>query len=203
MGAGNPKLKSFDNDRFEPTTLFVDLAGDFDFDTFKNELEKESGEEYSDTHVWDLHGQDLELNYEDLIQSICSELGHKYHDKNYHRELSYAFREEGIVLTEGANCFVITETGSDFTHLPLAIIPSFRFETILDDIKYENSNKEEWYNQRGKNFDAAMEKLADKAWDKMMKVFFKEEKTIVKRLKEFYPNSLSQRNGAWCSSPLA
>lgn len=207
MGAGNPKLKSFDNDRYEPTTLFIDLGGNFDFESYKKEMEEANETDYSDETIWDMLSRDLELNFDDLVESICSELGHKAHDlndsRNYHSELCYAFREDGMILTEGKQCYVISETGSEYTHLPIAIIPNFKFEDILDNVKYDNSNKEEWYIQRGKDFDAAMEKRAEEIWNKNMKEFFKEENEIVEKLKLFYPKSLYQRNGAWMTSLVA
>lgn len=207
MGAGNPKLKSFDNDRYEPTTFFIDLGCNFDFESYKKEMEEANETEYSDETIWDMHGEDLSLNFDDLVESICSELGHKSHDLNnrrsFHSELCYAFREEGMILTEGKDCYVISETGSEYTHLPIAIIPNFKFEDILDEVRYDNSNKEDWYTQRGKDFDAAMEKAAGKIWDKKMKTFLKEENEIVEKLKLFYPKSLYQRNGPWMSSLVA
>jgi hypothetical protein len=207
MGAGNPKLKSFDNDRYEPTTFFINLGSNFDFESYKKEMEEANETEYSDETIWDMHGEDLELNFDDLVESICSELGHKAHDlndrRNFHSELCYSFREDGMILTEGKQCYVISETGSEYTHLPIAIIPNFKFEDILDEVKCDNSDKEEWYIQRGKDFDAAMEKRAEKIWNKNMKEFFKEENEIVEKLKLFYSKSLYQRNGPWMSSLVA
>ena len=90
MGAGNPKLKSFDNDKFEPITYFIDLSV-----LLSNEEDEDKEED--DYEQFDHDG--LEFLYDDLVESFCSELSMKAVDKdNLHSELSYAFREEGIVI---------------------------------------------------------------------------------------------------------
>jgi len=66
MGAGNPKLKSFDNDKFEPTTYFLDLGSDFD--KTKEYMTEENGSEPSDEAVWDEINSLMEMNFEDLIE---------------------------------------------------------------------------------------------------------------------------------------
>lgn len=182
MGAGNPKLKSFDNDKFEPTTYFLDLSQFIDRD--------EDDE--------DIDHYEMELTYDDLIESFCAELGMKaLNGDNLYPELCYAFREEGIVILEGDQALIITETGSEYTGLPLAVIPSFKFEDILYEVCDEHQDKEEWYEARGKDFLSAMEVRADKIWNKKMKEFHKEEEKIIEKLKAWYSKGLYSRNGAW------
>jgi len=190
MGAGNPKLKSFDNDKFEPTTYFIDLSEFID-------REEDSDDDISD---------DLEWAFDDLVESFASELDLESHDLNTQRgneDLSYAFRESGLILLEGNSSLIITETGAEYSHLPLAIIPSFKFEDILEEVIDENRDKEDWYEARGKDFEAAMEKRADKEWNKKMKEFHKEETIIFEKLKQWYGKGLSQRSGAWMSLKVA
>ena len=188
MGAGNPKLKSFDNDKFEPTTYFLDLS------VF---LDKEEDDD-------DLDYVEMEWAYDDLIESFCAELGMKaLKEDNLYPELCYAFREEGIVILEGDNALIITETGSEYTGLPLAVIPSFKFEDILDEVCYEHQDKEGWYEARGKDFLSAMEARADKIWNKKMNEFHKEEEKIIGKLKAWYSKGLYCRNGAWLWSKVA
>jgi hypothetical protein len=136
--------------------------------------------------------------------SFCAELGMKAVDKdNLHSELSYAFREEGIVILEGDDALIITETGAEYSALPIAVIPSFKFEDILDEVCYEHQDKEEWYEARGKDFLSAMEVRADKIWNKKMKEFHKEESEIIEKLKAWYSKALYCRNGAWLWSKVA
>ena len=188
MGAGNPKLKSFDNDKFEPTTYFIDLS---EF------VDKEEDDE-------ELDNDGMECAYDDLVESFCAELEMKSVDKdNLYPELSYAFRQEGIVILEGDTALIITETGAEYSALPLAVIPSFKFEDILDEVHYENQDKEEWYDARGKNFESAIEAKAEKIWNKKMKEFHKEEEKIIEKLKAWYSKGLYCRNGAWCWSKVA
>ena len=196
MGAGNPKLKSFDNDKFEPTTYFIDLSV-----YITNEDNDDADEEECEI---DEYG--MELMYDDLIESFCAELGMTALESNRDNldpELSYAFREEGIVILEGDNALIITETGAEYSSLPLAVIPSFKFEDILDEVCYEHQDKEAWYDARGKDFRAAMEVRAEKIWDKKMNEFHKEESEIIGKLKAWYSKGLYCRNGAWLWSKVA
>ena len=196
MGAGNPKLKSFDNDKFEPTTYFIDLSA-----YITNEDNDDADE---DEYEIDEYG--MELMYDDLIESFCAELGMtalESNRDNLYPELSYAFREEGIVILEGDDALIITETGAEYSALPLAVIPSFKFEDILDEVCYEHQDKEAWYDARGKDFRAAMEVRAEKIWDKKMNEFHKEESEIIGKLKAWYSKGLYCRNGAWLWSKVA
>lgn len=185
MGAGNPLLRSFDPEKFEPATYFLDLS-----------VEPEEGEE-PDYFL-------EELNFEDLLENLSSELEltNLYNENEYHPELSAAFRQEGIILLEGDLTYVITETGSEYHHLPIAVIPNFKLENIRDDIEFQEGCKQEWYNARGLDFDERLDKLADKEYHKKLKEFNKESNKILSKLHEWYGKSMSQRNGAWLSTPL-
>ena len=196
MGAGNPKLKSFDNDKFEPTTYFLDLS------VYLRDEHDDDDDEFDEG----LDTDGMELMYDDLIESFCAELGMKAMESNrdnLYPELSYAFREEGIVILEGDDALIITETGAEYSSLPLAVIPSFKFETILDEVCYEHQDKEEWYEARGKDFLSAMEVRADNIWNKKMNEFHKEEAKIIEKLKAWYSKALYCRNGAWLWSKVA
>jgi len=185
MGAGNPLLRSFDPEKFEPVTYFLDLS-----------VEPEEGEE-PDYFL-------EELNFKDLLESLSSELEltNRYDENEYHSELSAAFRQEGIILLEGELTYIITETGSEYYHLPIAVIPNFKLEDIREDIEYQEGDKQEWYDARGLDFDERLDKLADKEYHKMLKEFNKESNQILSKLHEWYGKGMSQRNGAWMSTPL-
>ena len=185
MGAGNPLLRSFDPEKFEPVTYFLDLS-----------VEPEEGEE-PDYFL-------EELNFEDLLESLSSELEltNLYGKDEYHSELSAAFRQEGIILLEGELTYIITESGAEYHHLPIAVIPNFKLEDIRDDIEYQEGDKQEWYDARGLDFDERLDKLADKEYHKRLKEFNKESNKILSKLHEWYGKGMSQRSGAWMSTPL-
>jgi len=185
MGAGNPLLRSFDPEKFEPVTYFLDLS-----------VEPEEGEE-PDYFL-------EELNFEDLLESLSSELEltNLYGDNEYHPELSSAFRQDGILLLEGELSYIITETGAEFHHLPIAVIPNFKLEDIRDDIEFQEGDKREWYDARGLDFDERLDKLADKEYHKRLKEFSKESDKILSKLHEWYGKGMSQRCGAWMNTPL-
>ena len=205
MGAGNPKLKSFDNDRFEPTTYFLDLVGDID--EYKKNTDGAS--DLDDDSLCEMIAEDSEYNFEDLIESLSSELDltaiyntRKSSSNEVYPELSYAFRDDGIILVEGKKTYVITETGSEYSHLPIAVIPNFKYETILEDIEFAMDDKRDWYSARNKDWNAAVEKQANKKWDELMEDFYKEAKTVLSTLYKWYPTSLSIRDGAWMSGRI-
>lgn len=204
MGAGNPSLNSFDNDKFKPTTYFLDLSADEEF--AKQSLIDNGNEEPDDDEIERELGALSEMNFEDLIESICAELNHAAWDlnsrANYFPELSSAFRQDGIILTEGKLCYVITETGAEYYHLPIAVIPNFKFEDFESDARYEMDDKYQWYKARGKDWEAAVEKRAMREWDKRIKEFNKEAKQVLRTLYKWYPESMCQRAGAWCSGPV-
>ena len=185
MGAGNPNLKSFDPEKFEPVTYFLDLS-----------VEPEEGEEPD----YSLE----EMNFEDLIESLHSELDliNLYGDDEYYPELSSAFRGEGIILLEGNQSYVITEAGAEYYHLPIAVIPNFKWQDIRDDIEYREEDKLDWYEARGLDLDEKIDKLTDKEYYKRLKVFNKEQAKILTTLHGWYGKSMSQRGGAWTSMPL-
>jgi len=185
MGAGNPLLRSFDPEKFEPVTYFLDLS-----------VEPEEGEEPD----YSLE----ELNFEDLLENLSSELEltNLYNENEYHPELSAAFRQEGMILLEGELTYAITETSSEYHHLPIAVIPNFKLEDIRDDIEYQEGGKQEWYNARGLDFDERLDKLANKEYNKKLKEFSKESNKILTTLHGWYGKGMSQRNGAWLSTPL-
>ena len=185
MGAGNPILRSFDPEKFEPVTYFLDLS-----------VEPEEGEE-PDYFL-------EELNFEDLLESLSSELEltNLYGEDEYYSELCAAFRGKGILLLEGELTYVITETCAEYHHLPIAVIPNFKWEDLRDDIEYQEGDKREWYDARGLDFDERLDKLADKEYHKKLKEFSKESNKILTTLHGWYGKSMSQRNGAWMSTPL-
>jgi hypothetical protein len=185
MGAGNTRLRSFDPEKFEPVTYFLDLS-----------VEPEEGEE-RDYFL-------EELNFEDLLESLSSELEltNLYNENEYHSGLCAAFRQDGILLLEGELTYIITETGAEYHHLPIAVIPNFKWEDLRDDIKYQEGDKRDWYDTRGLDFDERLDKLADKEYHKKLKEFSKESNKILTTLHGWYDKGMSQRNGAWMSIPL-
>ena len=171
MGAGNPKLKSFDNELFEPTTYFLDLS---------HECEDDEEPDY----------ELEEMNYEDFIESICSELQLESKKDIYHEELCYAFREGGIIIAEGKNSYIITETGSEYRHLPIAVIPNFKF----DEIREEVGDSEDEIS------DEFIEKESKLLWDTKFVEFEDEAYKILGKIKEWYGNKFLRRNGPWMCS---
>ena len=204
MGAGNPHLRSFDNDKFEPNTYFIDLSEDFD--AVKERLTAELGEEPDDDVVYAEVNQMSEFGFEDLTECLGAELGLTQWDlqsrANGYEELSSAFRNEGLIIAEGKLAYVITETSAEYSHLPIAVIPTFKFEKFLEDAEFELEDRRAWYDARGKSVAAAIDKLAEKRWNRELRKFQKEAKLILEKLHSWYPTTMSSRCGAWMSGPV-
>jgi hypothetical protein len=200
MGAGNPKLRSFDDDKFEPTTYFIDLSQSFE--ETREYLQDATGEEPSEDVVYTEINSMLEITYDDFIESLCSEAKLTRHRDNLHSELSCAFRQDGIILAEGESVFAITETGSELSHMPFALIPNFKFETLVEEAESQMWDKQDWYEARGKDWDAAVRKIADKNWNIKMREFVLESNRILKMVHLWYGNKMRYRCGAWMSSQI-
>lgn len=175
MGAGNQKLKSFDNELFEPRTYFLDLGKD---------LEEGSEQDYEEIY------EQQRANYEDLIESLCSELELEDADEDCHEDLCYSFRESGVIIAEGKHTYVITETGAEYRHLPIAVIPNFKLEDIEEEV--ENPDSELSYDE--------IHEEAKKQWRERFPSFEEEAKKILKKLKELYGDKMIIRNGSWTTS---
>lgn len=171
MGTGNQKLKSFDNELFEPKTYFLDLGED---------PEEDEEQDYEQERA----------NYEDLIDSICSELELEEVQEERHDDLCSTFRESGVIIAEGKHSYVITETGSEYRNLPIAVIPNFKLEDIEEEV--ENPDSELSYDE--------IHEEAKKQWRERFPSFEEEAKKILKKLKEWYGDNMTTRNGSWLRS---
>jgi len=200
MGAGNPSLRSFDPDRYEPTTFFVDFTSDYQDYLHCCEDEPPISED-------SFYEQDNDLSFESFFNMITCYDG-RYNSirldwkdlmngkhKTY-EELSFGYRKEGVVLLETDYMMVITETGSDSHHIPFAIIPNFRYEVILDEI-CEQRNLD--YNDSRAIFHA------DGIYRSKMRQFVLHERDFWRYILRDYPTIdeyMSVRDGAWTSSKL-
>lgn len=162
MGAGNPKLLSFDPERFEPVTYFADF-------TYGDPSEDDS--------------QLLEMNLGDFVGNIAAVLGIKERRlderNNYYPRLSSSFREGAIVLAEGTRAWLITESGAEYHHLPLAIVPSFCFA----------------------DFEEEDPESAELNWETEFQLFQAEAARIQQAMLDYGP-PLRCRAGAWCTAPV-
>jgi hypothetical protein len=132
-------------------------------------------------------------NYRDLIESLCSELGMESVASNSHSDLSHAFRNAGVILIEGENCYIITEEGSEFNHIPIAVIPNFKLEDLQEDI----------YDPDGEMTDDEKEEKAKEEWKKNFESFREEASKILKKLKAWYGENMTRRSGPWQTAKVS
>lgn len=175
MGTGNQKLRSFDNELFEPKTYFLDLGED---------PEEDEEQDYEQDY------EQQRANYEGLIETLCSEFEMEDMQEECHEDLCRTFRESGVILVEGKHSYVITETGSEYRKLPIAVIPNFKLEDIEEEV--ENPDSELSYDE--------IHEEAKKQWRERFPSFEEEAKKILKKLKEWYGDKMTTRNGSWSRS---
>jgi len=211
MGAGNPILRSFDEDKFSPNTYFFDFSISIEFEEWKKEYcEQNNVDNISDEKAWEWISDEEFEDFINLFSSFCYKnkvFSFEYSRRNarYIDELSAGFRESGIIIAESRNCLIITSTDGENYHMPIAFIPNFKWESLYEEIAYENDDKIEWYNKRKLSWEDMIERKADKEYDKLLKSFHKEEKIFWQWFKDEYPiqEFLSERNGTWCSSRIS
>lgn len=179
MGAGNPKLKSWDNTLFEPRTYLIDFTEEGDSD---------------DCVLFDMRFDDLIADIETTLDMIDVRRGGEIHS-----DLSYGFREGGIILLEDdlAQLICGTDGGADCT--PLAVIPSFTFEDIKDEMDSKHYHKEVWYESRGLSFEDRLYDLTSKEYAKRLVRFKKRGKKILNLLYTHYRGKMSVRCSAYTS----
>jgi hypothetical protein len=200
MGAGNPLIYSFDRELYCPTTFFIDFTPtrDFIIESFNCD-EEDVPDENSDTwyeRVNTLCEESYELFLEQLTED--SEYGLYRSKKDSFDELSAAYRGSATVLAEGENLLLVT-AGEDYHHMSIGCVPNFKFDDFYQDCHYENGDKELWYDARKLNYDEALQKQANKKYDKYLKLFRKEAIKVMSRIHKFYGKQMSVRNGPWTS----
>ena len=102
MGAGNPIIRSWDEQLFSPTTYFIDLTKDLD----------EDDDQY---FVFD--------NFLDDLGFVLEEFTLEYPDRRskgfYIDELSGEFRGSAVVLAKSNHTLLLTTTDSENYHLAI------------------------------------------------------------------------------------
>lgn len=183
MGAGNPIIRSWDMDLFDPTTYFIDLTKDLD-------------EEDDEHFVFD--------NFLDYLEFVLEEFNLEYPDRRskdfYIDELSAEFRGSAVVLAKSKHTLLLTTTDSESHHLAIGCVPNFKFEDFEEDA--DNEIDTDWYDRRDRIdlLQKKREQYAKKEWNKCFKIFQKEATKILTELHKIY--QFSVRNGAWMSSQV-
>ena len=214
MGAGNPLIKSFDPERYEAKTYFIDFVESYrnNEEWLKEELEsrgnEETIEELDDEKKYEIINNQAEFDIEDFQNNYFFEnenFGNTYYSvepkDNYIEALSARFLGGATALAQSDDAYIVT-CGEDAYHYSIGIVPKFTYDEICEEVDYEQQHKYDWYVSRGKDYDAMCQRLADKLYEKKIKLFKKNHEPTMRILHSHYKEHLSSRNGAWCSAPL-
>jgi hypothetical protein len=211
MGAGNPSIRSLDNDRYSPITYFLDMSSDLE--EFKKSYKEENDDEdISDERAYEWMAEQDSESIFDLFYEFCCKnklFEYKYNSKTkeFYEKLASGFNQYGIILCESKYCWIVTTTEWETGHFPFALIPSFTYDDIYNTIYYNEGDKITWYDKRNLSYDVHIDKLATKEYDKKLKLFHKEEKTFWNYFvnefgDDYFHKVLSQRGGPWTSFHL-
>lgn len=183
MGAGNPIIRSWDEQLFSPTTYFIDLTKDLD-------------EEDDEHFVFD--------NFLDDLEFVLEEFNLEYPDKRskdfYIDELSGEFRGSAVVLAKSKHTLLLTTTDSENHHLAIGCVPIFAMENCQEEA--DDTIDVDWYDRRDRLdlYEKKREQYANKEWNRQFKIFHKEATKILTELHKTY--QFSERNGPWMSSKV-
>lgn len=197
MGAGNPLLRSFDNDKYDPTTYYLDFV---EMSNKDSENEEDSETIYDAELEYEMFNDDFFFNLSEPFENLF-EVPHK--TERYIDELSAAFRGNGYVIAQNDDCLVITSSDGDYHHFPITLIPNFKYEEILDEYWHENKHKIEWYEARNKDYDKMCESKADVIYEKKLDKWKEKYEPFMKWFHSVFKDYMSVRNGAWTCSGLS
>lgn len=214
MGAGNPLIRSFDPERYEAKTYFIDFVEPYrnNEEWLKEELEsRDNGETFEDLSEEKMYeiiniqaGHDLEDFEQDYFFQIENfrDIYYSVEPKdNYIKELSARFMGGATALAQSEDAFIVT-CGEDLDHYSIGIVPKFTYDEICEEVDYEQQHKYDWYQSRNKDYDAMCEKLAIKLYYKKLRKFLKTHEPTMRKIHEHYRKQMSSRNGAWCTMNL-
>lgn len=211
MGAGNPLIRSFDTDLYQPSTYFIDFTECYED---KKEWVKEEMisrddyrkfEDLDEEEINQMFYDQLEFDVKDFMEDYFfnEPFENQYtapdQKDRYQKDLSAQFLGGATVIAESDDAYILTTSDSEYHHFAIGIVPKFRFEELCEDVDYEQQHKYDWYEARGKDYDAMCTKLAEKLYAKKLKAFLKNNEPTMRILHSHYGKQMSSRNGAWCS----
>lgn len=219
MGAGNPLIRSYDEDLYCPNTYFIDFT-----DFYSNEERIETvkchfdandriedyhqlNNEEIDNEFMRLIEDDVESFQNDFFFNLPEPYENWFHkpneDERYIEELSAMFHGAGIVLAENDDCLVLTTSEAEPHHYPIGLVPNFKYEDLVEDWYQENKHKEDWYDARGLNFDRRCCEQAKIIYQKKLDKWLETYEPFMKWFHSIHKEGMQVRSGAWCSTYLS
>lgn len=210
MGTGNPLVHSFDEEGIDVTTLFFNPPiQDVDEYIAEYAAEFSDDEDYTPLSNDEAHQQISDGNYESFEQMFHVDglRVHGWDNAERITELSAEFRGECLILATGDNIYVVVPSGCEHYHIGFGFVPRRSWNSFWEEAWDENAHKQEWYAKRNWDFDARMNLLADREYDKYIAKCNAEIKRIAANVaKEWghkaFRKYFSVRAGAWMSTPI-
>ena len=188
MGAGNPKLQSYDEHLYSAKTYYIDFNASLGSD--KMQLVREYVEDLEEDfnllsmdRIEQIFHEIISNTIQDFNEMFCDEhFGYEQADK-FDDDLDAAFRHGALIIAENDDALVCVASGSDSHHYGFGIVPKIKFDDVLEDCD-ENENKATLeYNKHIAEFQANNEKT-------MHSLF------------ELYKDNMRVRCGAWTSTNI-
>lgn len=215
MGRGNPIIRSYDNELYQPITYFIDFLNTYSeedkIDILKNYCDindfnfNDLKEEKIDDIFYDYVSYDIENFTENFFFDLEETIPYNFEKMlcgNLSSDLTSGYREYGIIIAKNDECIVLTSSDGEHHHYPIALIPAFKYEDIVDDYFTMNSHKEEWYVSRNLDFMEMIESKSLIIYNKKLNHFKKKYEPLMKFIYSVFENSISVRSSAWTSTNL-
>lgn len=192
MGAGNPIIRSYDQELYSPNTYYIDFTAMFTKEDYDKEYPNENND--SESYRDFLYNNHLSFMVDDFATNL------------YYEPFTFEKPQEEYkdyhVLAQTDNALLVVCSSSDYYHCPIGIVPRFSLEEIEEEVHDDNIDKQDWYEARDKDFDAMVEKKAIIEYNKRLKKFLKENEPNMRSIYDYVDGNISGRTGPWTSLSL-
>lgn len=208
MSAGNPLLRSFDEELYSAKTYYIDFT---ELYSDRKEAVKKDWDDDEEYKPFD------ELKEEEIDDEFYRMVGHDVDDfrqcyfddyivpdenKKYISELSAEYRGYGYVIAETETGLILSTSDSDNYHYAIGIVPNFKYDDIYEEVENRHIENMKWYLDRNLDFEYYMEQESKKQYRKMIRKFKKENEPIMRKIHDSYGKCMSERAGAYTSGSI-
>lgn len=213
MGRGNSIIRSYDMEMYSPNTYYIDFTSGDTNETVKEHFinnDRDDFDELSQAEInneyYSLIGWDVESFMEDYFFNL-----EKPWDDTWEKpskgndlidDLSASYRGCAVIIAENDDAMILTTDEAEHFHFPIGLVPNFKLEDITEDIYQENSDKIDWYESRGLDYEEKCSKDGKKEYEKRLKKWRKKYQPFMKYFHSHWKNVMSVRTCAWTSTPI-
>jgi hypothetical protein len=188
MGTGNPLLKSYDQELYQPKTYYIDF----------HELVS-SSEDYDDED----NDNDNYLKEQDSCEYFRSldffDIDYTIPQKQHEAELTAEYRGNAYILAEFEFAYLVSTSDSELNHYAIGMVPKFKYEDIVEQMQEVYGHRKKWYDKRALSYDDAIDRYSLQAYRRKLKLFKKESENVMRIIHDNFGSYMSARAGAWTS----